>query len=49
MLLRNAGDRVNATYYQTTTPVSHRLNRQYLITIGKEGLTLILISICLDL
>jgi hypothetical protein len=38
--LKSVGDRVRVrvTYYQTTTPVSHRLNKQYLTTIGKEGL-----------
>ncbi len=49
MLLKNVGDRVNATYWQTTTLVSHRSNRQSLTTIGKEGLTWTLKSICLDL
>lgn len=49
MLLRNVGDRVNATYYQTITLVSHRLNKQSITTTGKEGLTWTLKSIFLDL
>jgi hypothetical protein len=47
--LKSVGDRVRVTYCQTTTPVSHRLNKQSLTTIGKEGLIWTLKSICLDL
>lgn len=39
ILLKNVGDSVKVTYYQTTILVSHRLNRRYPTTIVQEGLT----------
>jgi hypothetical protein len=40
---------VRVTYYQTTIMVSHRLNRQYLATKGKEDLVRVSKSIYLGL